>query len=108
MNLNTDIDKLLLKQGSSTDFEQNINNGSGINIRDLEREGGSAITYGKGVNEDAVLTKIIQDDKIALEHKNLGKNERKKLTMGEVQSMLELRKLESIYQEHPYYKLLLI
>ena len=63
LNLDANINDLMLKQGSTTNFNQNINNGtSGVDINNIERQGGSNVNFAAGVNHYSVDNEIIADN----------------------------------------------
>ena len=66
INLGSVIDNVTLEQGSSTNFNTNINGTSGTTIKNLERDGGATVNCGSGVNCNGILDKTVTDNAKAI------------------------------------------
>ena len=71
LDLSTNIKDLDLKTGSTTDFNQNINNGTGVNIGSIQRHNDTTVNFAKGVNHDTVDKEILKDNNADVHNKSV-------------------------------------
>ena len=61
LNLNTNISRLNLKPGSTTNFKRNIDGSSGVTVGNLDRQLGSKMNFGGSANKDSILAQASVD-----------------------------------------------
>ena len=66
LNLGSVIDNVTLENGSTTNFNTNINGTSGTTINNLERDGGATVKCGSGVDCNGILDQTVTDNAKAL------------------------------------------